>query len=160
MISDNRPLEGCQGLGIKMKLVAGKVLDPGFLVLDEAAQNVTAWCPSLTCAHAIVPTAFNRTNACQRGDCAHVRAGHHAVGLCAVSSRTRKPGPKTLPVTGLIFIPKPWHPSSGFLSLVDIKEMSICACSNLIRCYRYQPHVDLRHPMLLQTTQLRKTISH
>ena len=42
-----------QGSGMEIGLGTGKVLDPVFLVLDETAQKVTEWCPSLTCAQSL-----------------------------------------------------------------------------------------------------------
>ena len=55
-------------------------------------------------ADAVVPMALDKTNACQRSDCADVRGGHRFVIFCAVSSRTNS---KTLLVQSPIFIPNP-----------------------------------------------------
>ena len=49
----NLRLRTCRGLGIKIEVGIGKVLDPVFLVLDETAQKVTKWFPFLTCAHSL-----------------------------------------------------------------------------------------------------------
>ena len=48
------------------------------------------------CADTIVPMALNTRPARQRSSCADAREGHHSVIFCAVSSRTRKNGSKTL----------------------------------------------------------------
>ena len=62
-------------------------------------------------ADAVVPMVLDKTNACQRSDCADVREGHHSVIVCAVSSRTtcRKMDLKLclFQLPSPIFIPNP-----------------------------------------------------
>ena len=74
-----------------------------------AAVNMRSYVRNTKSADAIMPMALDKTNACQRSECAHVRKGNHFVTFCAVSSRTRKTGSKTLPIPTSIFIPNPRH---------------------------------------------------
>jgi len=70
-------------------LACGGLRRPAVVSMRSYVRNTKS-------ADAIVPMALDKTNACQHSDCAHVREGHHSVTVCAVSSRTRKIGSKTL----------------------------------------------------------------
>ena len=89
-------------------------------------------------AGAIVPMlSFGQINACQRSNCTDVRvsgSGTSTVIFCAVSSRTRKNGSKTLRIQSPTFIPNPWCMQSVECHAEPCKSM-ICvhfSCCRMI----------------------------